>query len=76
MPIDPFKPLEGGLLHKADIAIAELATGVPGKSISRHAIAPAVARGVPEPTALARFHWLCLGVAATAVAAVVAIRRS
>lgn len=62
MPIDPFEPLVGGFLHKADIAVAELVTGVPGRTISRHAIAPAVRRGVPVQTALAQFHWGCIAV--------------
>jgi len=60
---DPFSPLSGGRLHKADIAIAETLTGVPGRSVSRHTVEPLVRLGVKEENAVAGLHWVLIALA-------------
>lgn len=58
---DPFRFLEGSILHDADIAIAQTFTGKRGKTISWHLTRSQVRQGVPESEALAKLHWQILG---------------
>ncbi|MCP4808884.1 MAG: hypothetical protein GY913_06530 [Proteobacteria bacterium] len=58
---DPFSPLEGGRLHQLDKNVAEALTGVPEKTLSAHAIGPAVELGVDEDNARAVLHWGVVG---------------
>lgn len=58
---DPFAPLNGGVLHRVDIKIAESVTGVRNKSISSHAADPLVRRGAKRSNAVAGLHWLGIG---------------
>lgn len=65
---DPFTPLYGGYAHRVDIGVAEAVTGVRGRSISRHAVEPAVQAGVKPSDAIALLHWgIVFGVGAAAV---------
>ena len=68
---DPFRQLNGGVLHNADIGIAEALTGVRGKSISSRTVEPAVRAGVSRDNAVAGLHWLMIGAAGLGLAAVV-----
>lgn len=58
---DPFKPLEGGTLHRLDKDVAEALTGVPDKTLSAHAIDPVTKLGVSEGNARAALHWGLVG---------------
>lgn len=58
---DPFAPFQDGLLHKLDIRIAEAVTGVPRRSISRHAAQPLVSMGMSEHNAVTFFHYVLIG---------------
>lgn len=64
---DPFTWFEGGVFHRADIALAEAVTGVPGRTICRHAVDPLVQMGVSEQVAVAGLHWMLVGWGLTAV---------
>jgi hypothetical protein len=66
---DPFAPLSGGPLHKLDIALAERITGVRGRSVSRHAVEPAVRGGARPEDAVAVLHWVLIGAGAVALGA-------
>ncbi len=58
---DPFKPLEGGALHRLDKEVAEALTGVPDTTLSAHAIDPVTKLGVSEDNARAALPWGLLG---------------
>ncbi len=65
MPIpDPFRPLEGGALHRLDIAVAEGLGGRPGKSITWHMTGPLRALGLGAASAAALLHWALNGAVA------------
>lgn len=64
---DPFRPLEGGVLHRLDIGIAEAMGGRRGKTITWHATRPIVALGVRSADAAAVLHWAIVGLAALLV---------
>lgn len=68
---DPFAPFEGGILHQADIEVAQAFGGAPGRSISWHAVRPLVRRGFGLGNALALFHIFLIGVAAGGLALLV-----
>lgn len=70
---DPFKSLENGPLHRADIAIAESVTGVRGRSVSRHMVEPAVRAGLRPSDAIALLHWVIIGVVLSAMIALVTV---
>ena len=65
---DPFANFNGGLLHHIDITIAEAITGVRGRSISRHAVEPAVRAGARPDNAVAMLHWGMIGCAVAGLA--------
>lgn len=58
---DPFVSLYGGPAHALDLAVAEAITGVPGRSVSRHLVQPAVRAGASPENAIAVLHWRLLG---------------
>lgn len=68
---DPLAGFAHGPLHRLDIRIAEAFTGVPRRSISRHAVEPAVSLGVPVAMAIALFHWLLIVLVCVAIVGVV-----
>lgn len=69
---DPFAPFHGGKLHKVDIRIAEAVTGVPRRSISRHAAQPLVSMGMTERNAVTVVHYGLIGVGLVGAASVAA----
>lgn len=64
---DPFRPLEGGALHRLDIAIAEGLGGRPNKTITWHMTGPLRALGVGAASAAALLHWALIGAVVGAV---------
>lgn len=76
MPLDPLAPFEKGVLHRINVAIADIFTDVPGKSICRHIVAPFVRRGANEDRAVVGLHWLfAVGAAALVVGGIQRARR-